>query len=223
MKHAALALSGFVLLVTGIWLVAQPFATLQLNLVSISNALVQYSGILSISLMSMAMVLANRPVVLEPFFGGLDEMYRLHKWLTITALVTTISHWLLIQVPDLLIELGWLARPAWQAMSAEGAAILQLFQSQPDLAKGMGEFAFYSTIALIANGDKQESSKAMRTSLGTSCVLEVAEKKADAAAPQRHRGMSSQQLPRQSALSLIAPLYFSPCVRYRTDTSQLRA
>lgn len=42
--------------------------------------------------MSQTLILAARPGFLEPVFGGLDRMYRVHKWLGITALVLMILH-----------------------------------------------------------------------------------------------------------------------------------
>ena len=40
------------------------------------SVLMQGSGVLAIGVMSAAMVLAVRPVVFEPWLGGLDKMYR---------------------------------------------------------------------------------------------------------------------------------------------------
>ena len=37
------------------------------------------SGLLSIGLMSLAMVLATRPVILERPLGGMDRIFRVHK------------------------------------------------------------------------------------------------------------------------------------------------
>ncbi|VVE62121.1 ferric reductase [Pandoraea captiosa] len=44
--------------------------------------------------MSFAIVLSVRPVWIEARLNGLDKMYRLHKWLGISALVAGIVHWL---------------------------------------------------------------------------------------------------------------------------------
>lgn len=38
------------------------------------------SGLISIGLMSLAMYLATRPLWLETPFGGMDRVYRAHKW-----------------------------------------------------------------------------------------------------------------------------------------------
>ena len=149
MKHAALVLAGLLSMLTGLWLAVQPFAAASADFAALRDALIQYSGILSIGVMSVALVRANRPVVIEPFLGGLDKMYRLHKWLGVTALVTTLSHCLLIQVPGWLIDLGWLARPAKPVRTMPGDAVFPFFQNQRGLAKGLGEWAFYSAVVLI--------------------------------------------------------------------------
>lgn len=54
----------------------------------------QFSGLLSVLLMSVVVLLSARPRVLERAMNGLDKMYRLHKWLGIAAIVIGILHWL---------------------------------------------------------------------------------------------------------------------------------
>lgn len=49
-------------------------------------------GAASIIAMSLALLLAARPRPFEPFFGGLDRMYAVHKWLGIAALALMIGH-----------------------------------------------------------------------------------------------------------------------------------
>ena len=49
-------------------------------------------GSASITAMSLTLILAARPRMLEPFFGGLDQMYGVHKWLGIAALALMIGH-----------------------------------------------------------------------------------------------------------------------------------
>lgn len=49
-------------------------------------------GAASFVAMSLALVLAARPRLLEPLFGGLDRMYRAHRALGIAALVLMILH-----------------------------------------------------------------------------------------------------------------------------------
>lgn len=49
-------------------------------------------GAASITAMSLALILAARPRLIEPLFGGLDRMYRVHKWLGIAALALMIGH-----------------------------------------------------------------------------------------------------------------------------------
>jgi len=49
-------------------------------------------GAASIAAMSMTLILATRPRVLEPLFGGLDRMYAARKWLGIAALALMIGH-----------------------------------------------------------------------------------------------------------------------------------
>src|SRR3546814_10612587 len=86
-------------LVTGVQTCALPILFRSSGFFAIRSAAVQYSGALAIACMSVAMMLAIRPRWPEHGLGGLDKMYRLHKWLGIAALVTAIAHWLWAQGP----------------------------------------------------------------------------------------------------------------------------
>lgn len=114
------------------------------------SVLIQYSGVLGMAVMSVAMLLALRPVLLEPWLGGLDKMYRLHKWLGIAGLVLSVTHWALAQVPKWLVGWGWLARPVRGARPAlEAGSLQQWLQSQRGLAESVGEWAFYAALVLM--------------------------------------------------------------------------
>ncbi len=113
------------------------------------SLLIQYSGILALAAMSAAMWLAVRPVWLESMLGGLDKMYRLHKWLGISALVFAVLHWSLATVPKWLVRAGWIERPARGKPHEAGSDILEFFQSQRELAESVGEWAFYALFFLL--------------------------------------------------------------------------
>ncbi len=49
-------------------------------------------GAAAVVAMSQTLILAARPRLLESLFGGLDRMYRIHKWLGISALILMILH-----------------------------------------------------------------------------------------------------------------------------------
>jgi predicted ferric reductase len=49
-------------------------------------------GAAAVVAMSLTLILAARPRLLEPLFGGLDKMYLVHKWLGISALILMILH-----------------------------------------------------------------------------------------------------------------------------------
>jgi predicted ferric reductase len=141
----------YLLLLTGLWWLADQTAWSSLdNFFRWRAVWMQYSGVLSIGVMSLAMLLAIRPVVLEPHLGGLDKMYRLHKWLGISGLVLSLSHWLIAQVPKWLVGWGLLERPARPPQPALTAdSIQQFFMNQRHLAESIGEWAFYAALALM--------------------------------------------------------------------------
>lgn len=55
-------------------------------------AFAQFIGATSILLMSWSFILAIRLSRLEPFFGGLDRMYRVHRWCGALAVVAMFLH-----------------------------------------------------------------------------------------------------------------------------------
>jgi predicted ferric reductase len=135
-----------------LWLLAgQNLGATAPNFFAWRGPLMQYSGVLGIGVMSVAMVLAVRPVWFEPYLSGLDKMYRLHKWLGISGLVLAISHWLLSEAAKWMVGLGWLTRPMRgpRPVLPEGS-LQQLFMSQRGLAEGVGEWAFYAAVLLMA-------------------------------------------------------------------------
>ena len=90
-----------------------------------------YIGAVSIMLMAWSFVLALRLRWLEPFFGGLDKMYRVHRWAGALAVV---AMWLHTRAePE--IEGG---------IRGAGRAMASLAQS----AAGQGETLLYVLVAL---------------------------------------------------------------------------
>ena len=149
MKAIQRTWAGCVLLLTALWLLAEPALPQPVPFMALRNALVTYTGVLAIGAMSLALLLATRPVVVEPALGGLDKMYRLHKWLGITALVLAVAHWGWTQAPKWLAGLGWLQRSARLHRGPPDGALEQLLRSQRGLAEGLGEWAFYAAVVLL--------------------------------------------------------------------------
>lgn len=101
------------------------------------------SGLWSICLMSLIMVLALRPAWLEKPLGGMDRMYRLHKWSGILAIAFAATHWLLDLSGDLLkTMIGRAGKPPKFDLSA-------LAQAARPLAKDMGEWIVYALIIML--------------------------------------------------------------------------
>ncbi len=102
------------------------------------------TGLWSISLMSLAMVLSTRPVWLERPLGGMDRIFRLHKWSGILAVNFAVLHWLLEMSDDLLkATFGRGGRIRKDDFSAFAEPI-------QDLGEDLGEWAFYVLLALLA-------------------------------------------------------------------------
>ncbi|MDR1890461.1 MAG: ferric reductase-like transmembrane domain-containing protein [Zoogloeaceae bacterium] len=134
---------------TLLWLIAeQPWAQ-SYSLFTFRAMLVNYTGILVMGAMSLGMILALRPVSVEPLLGGLDKSYRLHKWLGVTALVIGIVHWLWATGFKWAVGWGWLTRPARGPRPQADGFFMQFVQDMRDPAEHWGEWAFYIAAALI--------------------------------------------------------------------------
>ncbi len=151
MKAIKQFFSGFLLLITVLWWGSDQSNFFKLaDFIAWRNVLVQYSGVIGMSAMSLCVLLAARPAWLESHLDGLDKMYRLHKWLGITALSVSMTHWVLSNAPKWLVALGWLERRGrrQRPVFPEGSW-QQLFQSQRGLAENVGEWAFYLGVVLM--------------------------------------------------------------------------
>ncbi|MDR1855374.1 MAG: ferric reductase-like transmembrane domain-containing protein [Azoarcus sp.] len=136
---------------TLLWLFAeQPWAQTY-DFRGARSAIINFTGILAMGAMSVGMVLALRPVSIEPWLGGLDKSYRLHKWLGISALVVSIVHWLWAKVPK------WLALGGPRPQRGGGGAMQQVdlgvFESfarqMHGSAETIGEWTFYVAAVLM--------------------------------------------------------------------------
>ena len=147
--HALVALLAALTL---LWLLAEPKPWPQpLTWFSFRAVFVQYSGVIAIGAMSVAMLLALRPRRLEPHLDGLDKMYRLHKWLGIAALSTSVLHWWFAKGTKWMVGWGWLERPVRGPRPAgdQRGYIEALLGSQRGLAETVGEWVFYAAAILM--------------------------------------------------------------------------
>ena len=87
MKRFLLAYLALVALAWG-WALPTPGAqATPLSAWAVREHALTLTGLWSFALMSLAMVLATRPARLEGVFGGMDRIYRVHKWSGILAIV----------------------------------------------------------------------------------------------------------------------------------------
>ena len=102
------------------------------------------SGLWSIGLMSLVMLLALRLPLLDRWMGGMDQVYRLHKWAGIGAALAAIAHWGAKESSGLIKALwGRDGKPARDA-------VLPWLTDGRGFAKDLGEWAFYLLLAMVA-------------------------------------------------------------------------
>ncbi len=134
---------------SGLWLLAEPAAFRLEGFMALRGVMVQYAGILAMGAMSVAMLLALRPRWPERWLGGLDKMYRLHKWLGIAALAVAVWHWLWSKGPKWAVGWGWLEPPSRGGRPPIENPVEAFLMSLRGTAEGMGEWAFYAVVLLI--------------------------------------------------------------------------
>lgn len=102
------------------------------------------TGLLSIALMSFAVLLAARPAWLERPLGGMDRMYLAHKWAGILAVSFAALHWLIEMSGDIIkSQIGREGRPP--KIKYEG--FLEVLR---DFAGEVGEWAIYAVLIMLA-------------------------------------------------------------------------
>ncbi len=150
MRNIKLTLAIFFGGIFALWLLATSFPD-QWGVYPIRNLMLQLTGAISILAMSACLMLAVRPKILETPLGGLDKMYRLHKWFGIIALSGSILHWATKQFPKWLVKLELFdgkkpPRPPMQ----EVLTLKDWLVTQRHFAEEVGEIAFYIIIILLA-------------------------------------------------------------------------
>lgn len=149
MQNLKRAFWGWLAVLVALWLLVEHQPLGPGSFFPLRERMVQLSGVLAIGCMSLAMILAMRPRWPEAWLGGLDKMYRLHKWLGIAALVIAIVHWLWASGPKWAVGLGLLARPERGARPAIENPIEAFLAGLRGPAEGLGEWAFYGTVVLL--------------------------------------------------------------------------
>ena len=152
LKNIKLSLWGIIIGLSGLWILSNLSLPETLNFKAIRDLLMQYSGVIAMGAMSIAMVLALRPVKLEPWLGGLDKSYRLHKWLGISALIGSVLHWVTKNGPHWATDLGLMERGARgpKPDTSTLSAAQQFLNELRNPAEFIGEWTFYAVVILIA-------------------------------------------------------------------------
>ena len=133
------------LLIVVCWAALQPseILTFSAPFMAMRKALNPLIGALAFGWMGFSMLLALRPAWLERSLGGLDKLFRVHKWAGITSVLLVVAHWLLILSPRTLMAWGWIETVVRNKRphGSGGASLI-------GLAKEMGEWSAWIMIAL---------------------------------------------------------------------------
>lgn len=151
MTKIKIAFVAPILLVSLVWLFTNTLVYMPFDSNLFTKSLDQYTGILAFSAMTFVMILATRSVWIEKRLGGLDKVYRLHKWFGIAAFSFSILHWLAVVMP------GWLDLENMILLDAiagatqvvEATPIEEFFELLEPSAIIAGEYAFYLTVLFL--------------------------------------------------------------------------
>ncbi len=153
MKRIKLAFALPFIFITIIWFLTNTLLFVPFDYNLFSKSLDQYTGIIAFLAMTFAMILATRPVWLEKQLGGLDKIYRLHKWLGIVSFSFAILHWLVAKLPDWWLRLDNLitldAISGATVSDSEPTAFEKFLEALEIPATFVGEYAFYLTVLLL--------------------------------------------------------------------------
>ncbi len=140
---------GLVVL-TGLWLAAAPGVFAASGVFALRVFMLQYSGLLAIAMMSVAIILSLRLRWPESWLDGMDKIYRLHKWLGIGGLVLSVTHWLWVEGPKWAVGWGMVERPERGPRPPIEDPVAAFLANYRGTAEGLGEWGFYAAVALIA-------------------------------------------------------------------------
>lgn len=132
---SALALAALV------WALTVPWQGPAMNVWAWRNHILLLTGLGAWVLMSLIMVLSLRPVWLERPLGGMDKIYRLHKWAGIGAVVLSLLHYGTQLSKSVLV--AWVGRPV---RSPRPDWWLNVFRHS---AEEMGEWAVWFLAAML--------------------------------------------------------------------------
>ncbi|ANQ19847.1 ferric reductase-like transmembrane domain-containing protein [Vibrio natriegens] len=153
MKTVRNSICLVIAVVSVIWCLSEPQLLSSTQFFYWRSALIQYSGVVSLALMSIAMVLALRLPVIEQWVNGMDKAYRVHKWLGISGVSLGIVHWLLYQVPKWLVQSGMLEKPLKHTGEGPSGNNLTALESWivdlRDVGLSLGEWGFYLLVVLF--------------------------------------------------------------------------
>lgn len=101
------------------------------------------SGVWSVGMMSLVMLLSLRQPWMEKPLGGMDRVYRLHKWAGISAAVAAVLHWGAKE------SSGWI-KTLWGTAGRLGHdPVLAWATELRGTGKDLGEWAFYALLIMV--------------------------------------------------------------------------
>ncbi|QBY04545.1 ferric reductase [Thalassotalea sp. HSM 43] len=149
MKRIDIAYWLIIISFTLLWLTSEfPFDA-PMTVRIFKHAYMQYTGVMATLLMSVVTIMSLRIPTINHCLDGLDKVYRLHKWLGISALVFAVLHWFGDGIAPLLAKSGLFAVIETKQMARIHGDHL-FSQELRDSAKTIGEIGVYVVILFVS-------------------------------------------------------------------------
>ncbi len=150
MRRNVIVITGISAALAALWLLTGWASFKTATFFGLRDGFIQLTGVLGFWFLTLCVLLAARPVWLESAMGGLDKMYRVHKWAGILAMAIVVIHWFLAAGFKILMQFGIMAssggRPAGHG--GPGTAEQTLLQRLTGPAHWTSQWAFYLMIVL---------------------------------------------------------------------------
>ncbi|MDR9829065.1 ferric reductase-like transmembrane domain-containing protein [Vibrio sp. FNV 38] len=127
-----------------LWMSVDTLSPEPLTHIAYRQSFTQFTGVIAIVAMSLCMITSLRTHQVNRSLGGLDKVYRLHKWLGITGLIFSILHWLARDIASKVVPLVEITKRTRPEHVEQSNPFLALIEQSHDIAESAGEYGFYA-------------------------------------------------------------------------------
>lgn len=132
-----------------LWMSVDTLSPDPLTHIAYKQAFTQFTGVVAIVTMSLCMITSVRFAPLNKALGGLDKVYRLHKWFGVVGIIFSVVHWLARDIASKVVPLVDITKRSKPEFDPASNPIFALFQQNRELAEIAGEYGFYAIVIFV--------------------------------------------------------------------------